>query len=344
MSDDVLVPHEVDEDREVELTLRPRSLDEFVGQSSTREHLSIILSAAQARGDAPDHLLFAGSPGLGKTTLAHIVASELGVGLRVTSGPALERSGDLAAILTNLAERDVLFIDEIHRLPRTVEEILYPAMEDGQLDLIIGKGPAARSIRLDLPAFTLVGATTRTGLLTSPLRDRFGFVGRLDLYECEDLTHIVSRSAGILKVVIEEEAAVEIASRSRGTPRIANRLLRRVRDYAQVRASGKVSLEVAKAALLLFEVDERGLDKVDKAILTALITRFRGRPVGLGTLAVAVGEEPDTVEDVYEPFLLRQGFIQRTPRGRVATLSAYEHLGFPVDDAVMEPLWHMGHR
>jgi Holliday junction DNA helicase, RuvB subunit len=325
----ILAPQPEPEERELEWSLRPRRLDEFVGQASTREHLSIILGAAQGRGDPADHLLFAGSPGLGKTTLAHIVAAELGVGLRITSGPVLERAGDLAAILTNLEERDVLFIDEIHRLSRQVEEILYPAMEDFKLDIVIGKGPAARSIRVDLPRFTLVGATTRTGLLTSPLRDRFGFVSRLDFYEPGELESIVWRSAAILGVELEAEAAAEIAGRSRGTPRVANRLLRRVRDYAQVRADGRVTLEVARDALDLFEVDVEGLDKVDVAVLRALIEKFRGRPVGLGTLAVAVGEEPDTVEDVYEPYLLRRGFIQRTPRGRVATRLAYDHLGIP---------------
>lgn len=327
MTDRMLAPIAEEADQEIEITLRPRNLGEFIGQRKTKEHLSIILDAATRRGESADHLLFAGSPGLGKTTLAHIVAAELGVSLRVTSGPALERAGDLAAVLTNLEERDVLFIDEIHRLSRPVEEILYPAMEDGQLDIVIGKGPAARSIRLDLPSFTLIGATTRTGLLTSPLRDRFGFVGRLDFYEDDELFEIVRRSASILGLEAEDAAAAEIAGRSRGTPRVANRLLRRVRDYAEVRAEGIVTHPVALDALALFEVDAVGLDKVDKAILMALAERFRGRAVGLGTLAVSIGEEPDTVEDVYEPFLLRMGFIQRTPRGRVATASAYEHLG-----------------
>lgn len=327
MTDRMLAPIAEEADQELEISLRPRNLEEFIGQRKTKEHLSIILDAATRRGESADHLLFAGSPGLGKTTLAHIVAAELGVSLRITSGPALERAGDLAAVLTNLEERDVLFIDEIHRLSRPVEEILYPAMEDGQLDIVIGKGPAARSIRLDLPSFTLIGATTRTGLLTSPLRDRFGFVGRLDFYEDDELFEIVRRSATILGLEVEDAAATEIAGRSRGTPRVANRLLRRVRDYAEVRAEGIVTHPVALDALTLFEVDAVGLDKVDKAILLALAERFRGRAVGLGTLAVSIGEEPDTVEDVYEPFLLRMGFIQRTPRGRVATASAYEHLG-----------------
>lgn len=325
--DRILAPAPTIDDQELERSLRPRSLEDFVGQASTKEHLSIILDAAQARGEAADHLLFAGSPGLGKTTLAHIVASELGVGFSVTSGPVLERAGDLAAILTNLEDRDVLFIDEIHRLARSVEETLYPAMEDFRLDIVIGKGPAARSIRMDIPRFTLIGATTRTGMLTSPLRDRFGFIGRLDYYEPDELAAVIRRSAGILGIGIDGEAGDEIASRSRGTPRIANRLLRRVRDFAQVRAAGEITLAVAQDALDLFQVDVEGLDKVDLAILSALVERFRGRPVGLSTLAVAVAEEPDTIEDVYEPYLLRKGFLQRTPRGRVATLAAYEHLG-----------------
>jgi holliday junction DNA helicase RuvB len=316
-----------DEDGVLERSLRPTSLTDFVGQAATKEHLSIILEAAGGRGEAADHILLAGAPGLGKTTLAHIVAAELGVGIKATSGPALERAGDLASILTNLEPSQVFFIDEIHRLARPVEEILYPAMEDFGLDLVIGKGPAARSIRLDLPPFTLVGATTRTGLLTSPLRDRFGFVGRLDYYETQDLVTIVERSAAILGVEIDKDASVEIAGRSRGTPRIANRLLRRVRDYAEVRSDGSIRYEVARNALELFQIDGQGLDKVDKAILTALIRRFRGRAVGLSTLAVSVGEEPDTLEEVYEPYLLRKGFILRTPRGRVATPAAFEHLG-----------------
>ena len=316
-----------DEDEALDRSLRPTRLDDFVGQAATREHLSIILDAAKGRGEAADHILFAGSPGLGKTTLAHIVACELGVGLKATSGPALERAGDLAAILTNLQEGDVFFIDEIHRLARPVEEILYPAMEDFGLDIVIGKGPSARSIRLELPPFTLVGATTRTGLLTGPLRDRFGFIGRLDYYESDELLRIVQRSARLLGLQIDEDAALEIAGRSRGTPRIANRLLRRVRDYAQVRADGRIGKDVAQDALTVFEIDDEGFDKVDVAILEALVTRFRGRPVGLSTLAVAVGEEPGTLEEVYEPYLLRKGFIVRTPRGRLATAPAYEHLG-----------------
>ena len=312
-----------------ETTLRPRRLDEFVGQPRLKEHLEIMLGAARRRGQAVDHMLFAGAPGLGKTTLAGIVAAELDVACRITSGPALERAGDLAAILTNLDDGDVLFIDEIHRLPRTVEEVLYPAMEDFQLDIVIGKGPSARSIRLDLPRFTLVGATTRSGMIAGPLRDRFGFVTRLDYYEPEDLVAIIERAAGILGVALEADGATEIARRARGTPRVANRLLRRVRDYAEVRVDGVVTGAVADDALALFDVDELGLDKVDRAILRALCETFAGQPVGLGTLAVSVAEEPDTVEDVYEPYLLKCGLLRRTPRGRVATAAAYAHLGVP---------------
>ena len=292
-----------------------------------KEHLGIVLGAARARGQAADHLLFAGPPGTGKTTMAGVVAAEMGTNLRITSGPALVRAGDVAAVLADLVDGDVLFIDEVHRLARAVEEVLYPAMEDFKLDVVLGKGPAARSIRLDLPRFTLVGATTRTGLITGPLRDRFGFVARLDYYDAVDLEAIVLRSAGILGVPIEPGAASEVARRSRGTPRIANRLLKRVRDFAEVRGDGKVSLSVARQALALFGVDDRGLDKLDRAVLSALCERFGGGPVGLTTLAVAVGEEPDTVEDVYEPFLLQQGFMLRTPRGRVATSTAWTHIG-----------------
>ncbi|HEX4529792.1 MAG TPA: Holliday junction branch migration DNA helicase RuvB [Acidimicrobiia bacterium] len=317
-----------------EVTLRPRQLAEFVGQPRLKEHLEILLAAARGRGQAADHLLFAGPPGLGKTTLSGIVAAEMDVSLRITSGPALERAGDLAAILTNLDDGDVLFIDEIHRLPRPVEEVLYPAMEDFQLDIVIGKGPAARSIRLDLPRFTLIGATTRTGLITGPLRDRFGFIARLDYYSVEDLVAIIERAARILGVPLEHGGALEIARRSRGTPRIANRLLKRVRDYAEVRADGQVTTENARIALELFEVDELGLDKVDRAILAALCETFGGQPVGLHTLAVAVAEEPETVEEVYEPFLLKAGLLQRTPRGRVATPGAYAHLHLPAPRVV----------
>jgi holliday junction DNA helicase RuvB len=308
-------------------SLRPKSLAEFVGQPELVEHLSIVLEAARARGQAVDHLLFAGPPGLGKTSLAGIVASELGVGFRVTSGPVLARPGDLAALLTDLNENDVLFIDEIHRLSRAVEEVLYPAMEDSKLDIVIGKGPSARAIRLDLPRFTLVGATTRIGLVASPLRDRFGFVGRVELYSTDELQEVVGRSAGLLDVVVDDEGAREIAGRSRGTPRIANRLLRRVRDFVEVRGNGTITGPAAKEGLELFGVDERGLDKVDRTILEVLCVRFGGQPVGLSTLAQSVGEEPGTIEDAYEPFLVQQGFIRRTPRGRVGTEQAAAHLG-----------------
>jgi Holliday junction DNA helicase RuvB len=312
---------------EVEAGLRPRALDEFVGQRELKEHLTIVLEAARMRSQPVDHLLFAGPPGLGKTTLAGIVAAEMGVQLHVTSGPALERAGDLAAILTKLDDGDVLFIDEIHRLSRAVEEILYPAMEDFQLDIVVGKGPAASSIRLTMPPFTLVGATTRTGMITGPLRDRFGLVARLDYYEADELRAIVERAARILDVSIDRDGAAQIARRSRGTPRIANRLLRRVRDFADVRADGIIDAAVANEGLALFGVDERGLDKVDRAILGALCRQFGGGPVGLSTLAISVGEQPETVEDVYEPFLITQGMIARTPRGRVAMPAAYAHIG-----------------
>jgi holliday junction DNA helicase RuvB len=326
---DILTPHAAPEERAGEGSLRPRRLDEFVGQARVREQLGVVLESARRRGLPPDHLLFSGPPGLGKTSLAAIVANEMEVGLRVTSGPALERAGDLAAILTGLEPGDVLFVDEVHRLPRAVEEVLYPAMEDFQIDVVLGKGPGARSLRLDLPRFTLVAATTRTGLITSPLRDRFGFSARLDLYEPAELEAIVIRSAGILGVAVEPEGAAVLARRSRGTPRIANRLLRRVRDYAEVKASGKVDAEVAVRALELFEVDALGLDKLDVALLRVLCQRFAGTPVGLTTLAVSLGEEPDTIEDVAEPFLVQLGFVQRTPRGRVATAAAFTHLGLP---------------
>jgi Holliday junction DNA helicase RuvB len=310
-----------------EITLRPKKLADFVGQDQVKERLQISLEASITEDRALDHVLFSGPPGLGKTTLAGIIATEKGVNLRVTSGPALERPGDLAAILSNLQPHDVFFVDEIHRLPRAVEEVLYPAMEDYQLDVVLGKGPTAQSIRIDLPRFTLVGATTRKGKVTAPLRDRFGIEERLDYYEPEDLARIIKRSAGIIEVVVDPNAADLIAERSRRTPRIANRLLARLRDYAVARASGTITFEVANDALEVYVVDDLGLDKVDRSILDAIIHKFAGGPVGLSTLSIAVGEEPETVEDAYEPFLLQSGLIQRTPRGRVATQRAYHHLG-----------------
>ena len=329
MRDEFLDPaaNATDIDRVDDVSLRPRRLDEFIGQRELKEHLAIVLEAAKRRGQAADHLLLAGPPGLGKTSMAGIVAAEMGGQLLVTSGPALERAGDLAAILTKLEEGDVLFIDEIHRLSRAVEEILYPAMEDFQIDIVVGKGPAASSIRLTLPRFTLIGATTRTGMITGPLRDRFGLVARLDYYADDELEAIVSRAAGILQVAIDDEGAWEIARRSRGTPRIANRLLRRVRDYAEVRGDGTISHDTARDGLAVFGVDGRGLDKVDRAILHAICQQFGGGPVGLSTVAISVGEQPETVEDMYEPFLIQQGLIARTPRGRIAMPAAWQHIG-----------------
>jgi Holliday junction DNA helicase RuvB len=315
------------QEEQIERSLRPGSLGEYVGQEKVRGQLEIFIQAARGRGEALDHVLLFGPPGLGKTTLAHIIAREMGVNLRQTSGPVLERPGDLAALLTNLEPRDVLFIDEIHRLSPVVEEILYPALEDFQIDIMIGEGPAARSIKLDLPPFTLAGATTRAGMLTNPLRDRFGIVARLEFYSGQELATIVSRSARLLQIPLEEEGAAEIARRSRGTPRIANRLLRRVRDFAQVKADGRVSRAVAEAALRMLDVDALGLDVMDRKLLLAVIEKFAGGPVGLDNLAHAVGEETDTIEDVLEPYLIQQGYLQRTPRGRVATLSAYRHFG-----------------
>jgi holliday junction DNA helicase RuvB len=322
-----LAPVVAPDEDELDRSLRPRRLDDFVGQERVKEQLAITLEAARNRGEALDHVLLVGPPGLGKTSLAFIVREELGVGIRTVAGPALERKGDMAAILTSLEQRDVLFVDEIHRLNRAIEEILYPALEDFRLDVIVGQGPAARTLTLDLPRFTLVGATTRTGLLTTPLRDRFGITYRLDYYAADELATIVWRSARILGVAIEAEAAAEIARRARGTPRIANRILRRVRDVAEVRHDGIVTLPIAREALELLEVDREGLERIDRELLHAIVYKFDGGPVGLSTLAVALGEEPDTIEDVYEPYLLQLGLLQRTPRGRVVTKLGREHVG-----------------
>jgi holliday junction DNA helicase RuvB len=327
MTEQFLAPALKAEDDEVERSLRPRRLDDFVGQERLKEQLRVGLDAAQSRGEALDHVLLVGPPGLGKTSLAFIIREELGVGIRTIAGPALERKGDMAAILTALESRDVLFVDEIHRLNRAVEEVLYPALEDFRLDIVVGQGPAARTLTLDVPPFTLVGATTRTGLLTTPLRDRFGMTFRLGYYDAEDLAAIVRRSAAILGTEIDDEAADEIARRARGTPRIANRILRRVRDVAEVRHAGAITVAVAEEALELHEVDEQGLERTDRELLETIAGKFEGGPVGLSTLAVSLGEEPDTIEDVYEPYLLQLGFIQRTPRGRVITALGRAHVG-----------------
>ena len=329
MEEDRIVSPELENNMEerMENTLRPKYLNEYIGQTKVKENMKIYIEAAKKRKEPLDHVLLYGPPGLGKTTLANIISNEMNSNIKITSGPAIEKPGDLAALLTNLSEFDVLFIDEIHRLNKSVEEILYPAMEDYTLDIIIGKGTAARSIRLDLPKFTLIGATTRAGSLTTPLRDRFGIVNRLEIYNVEDLTTIVKRSATILEISIDEEAAIEIARRSRGTPRIANRLLKRVRDYAAVLGDGNITIEIARVALNRLEIDEIGLDEIDRKILNALINVYQGRPVGIETIAVTIGEEPETVEDVYEPYLIQIGFISRTPKGRIALPAAYEHLG-----------------
>ncbi len=333
MEERIIDPGPRAEEIPAEISLRPRDLDEYVGQEELKRNLRIFVAAAKARSEALDHVLFHGSPGLGKTSLAHILANELGVNIRSTSGPVIEKPGDLAAILTSLEPRDVLFIDEIHRLNHVVEEILYPAMEDYQLDIIIGQGPSARTMKIPLPPFTLAGATTRAGLLTPPLRDRFGVILRVDFYRPEDLEKIITRSARLLEIPIHEDGALEIAGRARGTPRVANRLLRRVRDFAQVEADGVITREVASRALDMLEVDHKGLDKMDRYIVQTIIERFDGGPIGINSLSAAVSEEKDTLEDVYEPFLIQQGYIKRTPQGRVATKRAYLHFGFKIEES-----------
>ena len=339
MTDEVLSPALLDEELKIDVTLRPRSLDEYIGQRNVKENLKVFIEATLRRNEALDHVLFYGPPGLGKTTLANIVSNELGVNIKSTSGPVIERPGDLAAILTNLEERDVLFIDELHRLSNCVEEVLYPAMEDYKLDLIIGQGPSARSVKIDIPRFTLIGATTRAGLLTSPLRDRFGVISHLDFYPPSDLQTIVLRSAQLLTIEIEPKGALEIAERSRGTPRIANRILRRVRDYAEVRADGIITKETAESALKMLEIDKKGFDKMDRKILSVIIDKYDGGPVGVDAMAAAVNEEKDTLEEVYEPYLIKEGFIKRTSRGRVATQIAYEHLGRKLSPEKQESLF-----
>ena len=322
-----IAPVRLEEDERIEASLRPRCIDDFIGQERLKENLKIFVKAAKARGEALDHVLFYGPPGLGKTTMAHIISNELGSQIRTTSGPVIDKAGDLAAILTNLEERDVLFIDEIHRLSSAIEEILYPAMEDYHIDIMIGQGPSARSVRLDIPKFTLIGATTRAGLLTSPLRDRFGVILRFDFYSPKDIMTIVTRSSSILAIEITPDGAAEIAGRSRGTPRVANRLLRRVRDFAQVKAGGVITRDVATEALTMLEIDSRGFDKMDRRILLTIIDKFGGGPVGVESLAAALQEERDAIEDLYEPYLIQEGFLNRTPRGRVATELAYKHMG-----------------